>query len=79
MARKKPKPVPKSLAYVIWSYPDHAIVDDVVFDTRDEAEDYIEDGLRQEDFLAQDVVVCELVERCQPKALITEVEWKEIK
>ncbi len=75
MAKRK---VVKSLAYVIWSYLDHAIVDDVVFDTRGEAEDYVADGLRQDDFNAEDVAICELVPRCRPDTPVTEVQFKEV-
>jgi hypothetical protein len=86
MTRKKPelklklklKQASTTLGYVIWSYPDHSIVDDVAFDTRDEAEDYVKDGLRQEDFVAQDVVICELVPRCRPEAPVTKVQFKEV-
>lgn len=75
MSRKQQ--VQKPLAYVVWSYPDHGIVADSVFDTRKEAQEFVEEGLRSTDIpSAEDVVICELVPRCYPKTEI--VAWREL-
>jgi len=82
MSRKKLKQIKQAsttMGYVVWCYLDRGIAGDATFGTLNEAKDYVEKGLRNYDFVARDVVICELVERCQPKAPITEVEWKEIK
>jgi hypothetical protein len=79
MARKQAKIEPKALGYVVWHLVDNLIVDDVTFDTRDEAEDYVKTGLQHEDFKDDEVVICELVPRCRPTAPVTEVKFKEIK
>lgn len=74
MARKKRKQV----GYVVWCYTNRVIAGAMAFGTCNEAKDYVEEGLRNYDFVARDVVICALVPWCCPEALVKEVQFKEV-